>query len=301
MWLAGQNGYGWGMSVRDDSLPKEGKAGRVSDRKPINTGRNLPVAIAVGIGLGGLVILTLLTMPVTFLILVAVIVGLAMTELRNVLATRQITIPMIPVAVGGALMFALAYWQGPRDLVAALGITFIAVLAWRLPGGAAGYVRDVTAGIFTLIYLPLLASFVALMLAQPHGAHRALLFVILAVCSDTGGYFSGIVFGRHPMAPTISPKKTWEGLAGSAVLCLAAGAIGMRFLLPGTVWQGLVLGAAALLAATTGDLVESMIKRDLDTKDMGSLLPGHGGVLDRIDALLIVAPVAWLLMTIFLS
>lgn len=289
------------MSVRGDSLPKEGKAGGVSERKPINTGRNLPVAIAVGVALGGLVILTLLTMPITFLILVAVIVGLAMTELRQVLASRQTTIPLIPIAVGGALMFALAYWQGPRDMVAALGITFIAVLAWRLPGGAAGYVRDVTAGIFTLIYLPVLASFVALMLAQPHGAHRALLFVILAVCSDTGGYFSGIVFGRHPMAPSISPKKTWEGLAGSAVLCLAAGAIGMRFLLPGAVWQGLVLGIAALIAATTGDLVESMIKRDLDTKDMGSLLPGHGGVLDRIDAMLIVAPVAWLLMTIFLS
>ena len=289
------------MSVRGDSLPREGKAGGVSERKPINTGRNLPVAIAVGVALGGLVILTLLTEPITFLILVAVIVGLAMTELRHVLATRQIHIPLVPIAVGGALMFALAYWQGQRAMLATLGITFIAVLAWRLTGGAAGYVRDVTAGIFTVIYLPVLASFVALMLAQPHGAHRALLFVILAVCSDTGGYFSGIVFGRHPMAPTISPKKTWEGLAGSAALCLAAGALGMRYLLPGHVWQGIVLGIAALIAATTGDLVESMIKRDLDTKDMGSLLPGHGGVLDRIDALLITAPVAWLLMTIFLS
>jgi phosphatidate cytidylyltransferase len=289
------------MSVRGDSLPKEGKAGGVSERKPINTGRNLPVAIAVGVVLGGLVILTLLTVPITFLILVAVIVALAMMELRHVLATRQIHIPIVPIAIGGALMFALAYWQGPRDMLAALGITFIAVLAWRLTGGAAGYVRDVTAGIFTLMYLPVLASFVALMLAQQHGAHRALLFVILAVCSDTGGYFSGIVFGRHPMAPTISPKKTWEGLAGSAALCLAAGALGMRFLLPGAVWQGIVLGISALAAATTGDLVESMIKRDLNTKDMGSILPGHGGVLDRIDALLITAPVAWLLMTIFLS
>ena len=289
------------MSVRGDSLPKEGKAGGVSERKPINTGRNLPVAIAVGVGLGGLVILTLLTVPVTFLILVAVIVALAMTELRHVLATRQITLPMIPIAVGGALMFALAYVQGPRDMLATLGVTFIAVLAWRLPGGVTDYVRDITAGVFALIYLPVLASFVALMLAQPHGAHRALLFVILAVCSDTGGYFAGIVFGRHQMAPTISPKKTWEGLAGSATLCLAAGALGMRFLLPGAVWQGLLLGVAALAAATTGDLVESMIKRDLNTKDMGSILPGHGGILDRIDALLIVAPVAWLLMTIFLN
>jgi phosphatidate cytidylyltransferase len=288
------------MSVRGDSLPAEGKAGGVSERRPISTGRNLPAAIAVGLGLGGLVLLTLLTVPVTFLIVVAAVVALAMSELRHVLATRQVSLPLIPVAAGGALIFVLAYWQGPRAMLAALGVTFIAVLAWRLPGSSAGYVRDITAGIFTLFYLPVLASFVPLMLAQPHGADRALLFVILAVCSDTGGYFSGIVFGRHPMAPTISPKKTWEGLAGSAVACLAAGALGMRFLLPGTVWQGLVLGAAALAAATTGDLVESMIKRDLETKDMGSILPGHGGILDRIDALLIVAPVAWLLMTIFL-
>jgi phosphatidate cytidylyltransferase len=146
-----------------------------------------------------------------------------------------------------------------------------------------------------------LVSFVPLMLAQPHGAHRTLLFVILAVCSDTGGYFAGILFGRHSMAPSISPKKTWEGLAGSVILCLAAGALGMRFLLPGTVWAGLILGAAAVAAATAGDLIESMIKRDLQTKDMGSILPGHGGILDRIDAMLIVAPVAWVLMTIFLS
>ena len=273
----------------------------MTERKTINTGRNLPVAIAVGLVLGALVIITLMTVKVTFLILVAVIVAVAMWELSRALTTRQIRIALVPIGVGGALMFALAYWQGPRAALAALAVTFIAVVAWRLPGGADGYVRDVTAGIFVLIYLPTMAAFVAMMVAQPHGADRALLFAILTVCSDSGGYFAGILFGRHAMAPAISPKKTWEGLAGSAVLCLAAGALGMRFLLPGTVWEGLVLGVAAVAAATLGDLVESMIKRDLDTKDMGSILPGHGGVLDRIDAMLIVAPVSWLLMTIFLS
>jgi phosphatidate cytidylyltransferase len=273
----------------------------VTERRTINTGRNLPVAIGVGLFLGALVIITLLTVPVTFLILVAIIVALAMTELRHVLSTRGINLPLVPVAAGAVAMYVLAYWQGPRYAYAALALALIAVLAWRLPAGASGYVADVTAGAFTLIYLGVTVSFVPLMLAQPHGAHRALLFVILAVCSDTGGYFAGILFGRHPMAPSISPKKTWEGLAGSAVLCLAAGALGMYYLLPGTVWAGLILGAAALAAATLGDLVESMIKRDLDTKDMGSILPGHGGVLDRIDAMLIVAPVAWLLMTVFLS
>lgn len=288
------------MNVRNDSERPMGRAGRVTERRTINTGRNLPVAIAVGVGLGALVIITLLTMKVTFLILVAVIVGIALAELRHVLATRHTSLPLIPIAVGGAVMFGLAYWQGAKDALAALAITFIAVVAWRLPGGASGYVRDITAGVFALIYLPTLASFVALMLAQPHGAQRDLLFVILAVSSDTGGYFCGILFGRHLMAPAISPKKTWEGLAGSIVLCLAAGALGMTYLLPGTVWSGLVLGAAAVAAATCGDLAESMIKRDLDIKDMGSILPGHGGVLDRIDALLIVAPVAWLFMTIFL-
>lgn len=289
------------MTKHVESRPRQGKAGRVTERRSINTGRNLPVAIGVGLFLGALVILTLLTVPFTFLILVAILVGLAMSELVHVLGTREIRLPLIPVAAGSAAIYVLAYLQGPRDALAALAIAAIAVFIWRLPGGAPGYVADVTAGIFALTYLGVAASFVSLMVAQPHGADRALLFVILTVCSDTGGYFAGIVFGRHPMAPSISPKKTWEGLAGSVVLCLAAGALGMRFLLPGTVWEGLILGAAAVAAATAGDLIESMIKRDLQTKDMGSILPGHGGVLDRIDAMLIVAPVAWLLMTIFLS
>jgi phosphatidate cytidylyltransferase len=148
--------------------------------------------------------------------------------------------------------------------------------------------------------MPLAAVFVALMLARPDGDRRALLFLILTVCSDVGGYFAGISFGKHLMAPAISPKKTWEGLAGSAVACLAGGAIGLPGLLHGQVWQGLLLGAAALAIATLGDLVESMIKRDLQVKDMGSLLPGHGGVLDRIDALLLMAPVVWLLLTVFI-
>ncbi len=118
-------------------------------------------------------------------------------------------------------MYALGYWRGPELALAALALTFIAVLAWRLPGGADGYLRDVTAGVLRLIYLPGMATFVALMLASGNGAHRALVFVILAVCSDTGAYFAGILFGRHPMAPSISPKKTWEGLGwlGSRLPC----------------------------------------------------------------------------------
>ncbi|HET9898329.1 MAG TPA: phosphatidate cytidylyltransferase [Streptosporangiaceae bacterium] len=272
----------------------------MSERKAIQTGRNLPAALAVGVGLGAIALVTLLLLKVAFLVFVAAMVAVALWELSHVLATRQIRLSLVPLGAGGAAIYALAYWRGPHWAVGALGLSFIAVLAWRLPGGAAGYLRDVTAGIFALIYLTFMASFVALMLRQHDGSHRVLVFLILAVCSDTGAYFAGILFGRHLMAPRISPKKTWEGLAGSVIACLAAGALGMYYLLDSKVWYGLVLGAAAAAAATLGDLVESQIKRDLDTKDMGSILPGHGGVLDRIDAMLIVAPVAWLLMTIFL-
>jgi phosphatidate cytidylyltransferase len=137
------------------------------------------------------------------------------------------------------------------------------------------------------------------MLREPDGARRALIFVVLTVCSDTGGYLFGSVFGKHPFAPRISPKKSWEGLGGSLVLCLAAGAIMVPDLLDGRLWQGLLLGLAAVGAATLGDLVESMIKRDLAIKDMGHLLPGHGGIMERLDSLLVMAPVIWLLLALF--
>ena len=264
------------------------------------TGRNLPVAIGVGALLGGLAILTLFTVKSTFLLYVGAMVVAALWELSRALGSRGINVPLTPVIAGGAAIVTLAYWIGPRDSLAAFAITFVVLLAWRLRGGASGYLRDVTASVFALAYLPLAAGFVALMLARPDGDRRVLLFLILTVCSDVGGYVAGVSFGKHLMAPAISPKKTWEGLSGSAVACLAAGAIGLPGLLDGQVWQGLLLGAAALAIATLGDLVESMIKRDLQIKDMGSLLPGHGGVLDRIDAMLMMAPVLWLLLAVFI-
>jgi len=278
--------------------PEEGPQN--GHRRSINTGRNLPAALAVGAVLGGLVILTLLTIKGTFLIYVGIMLAIAFWEFAHALASRGIHLPLIPIAAGGVAMLTLAYFSTPKWVLAAVGVTAILIFAWRLPGGADGYLRDVTAGVFTLVYLPVLAVFVALMLAAPDGARRALTFVILTVCSDTGGYLAGILFGKHPLVPSISPKKTWEGLAGSLVLSLAAGVTTVVLLLGGYVWQGLLLGIAAVCAATLGDLVESMIKRDLAIKDMGHLLPGHGGIMERLDSLLVMAPVIWLLLTLFL-
>jgi phosphatidate cytidylyltransferase len=287
---------------KDPDDPKDPKE-PTAPGQPSRTGRNLPVAIGVGAALGGLVFLTLLTVKATFLLYVGAAIWVALTELAAAFAKRGITIPVIPVAAGGAAMLTCMYWLGSRAALAALALTVVAVFAWRLPGGPSGFVKDVTAGVFATIYLPFLASFVAAMLSPSDGPRRVLTFIILTICSDIGGYFAGITFGRggrHPMAPVISPKKTWEGFAGSAAACLAAGALCVTLLLHGHPWQGLLTGAAAVLAATLGDLVESMIKRDLDIKDMGTLLPGHGGVLERLDSLLVVAPVMWLLLFLFI-
>jgi phosphatidate cytidylyltransferase len=286
--------------LKSDDLPADIPAEPAQpEKRERRTGRNLPAAIGVGLGLGGLAILTLFTVKATFLVLVGIFVGVALWELKRAVAGHQIRIPVIPVAAGGAVAFVLSYWQGERAALASIAITVSAILAWRLTGGTDGYLRDVTAGAFALAYLPLPACFVGLMLAPPDGPRRTLLFLILVVCSDVGGYAAGVTVGRHLMAPAISPKKTWEGFGGSALFCLAGGAIGLPLLLHGAIWQGLVIGAAALACATLGDLVESMIKRDLGIKDMGSVLPGHGGILDRIDAMLIAGPVVWLLLFAF--
>jgi phosphatidate cytidylyltransferase len=118
------------------------------------------------------------------------------------------------------------------------------------------------------------------------------------VCSDIGGYFAGIFLGRHRMSPLISPKKTWEGFGGSALACVVGGALLVRFLLEGEYWQGALIGAVVVVCATLGDLIESVMKRDLGIKDMGSVLPGHGGIMDRLDSLLFTLVPIWLLLTL---
>ena len=288
--------------------PSGEPAGQATPGTPsrhITTGRNLPIAIGVGVILGGLALLTLLTVKATFLIYMGAALAIGLHELATALKTKEINVPVIPVALGGAAMLTAAYWAAGGAILAAFALTVLAILIYRMFGGPDRYVRDVTAGVFATAYLPLLGGCVAAMLAPPDGGKRVLVFIVLTVCSDIGGYFAGITLtpltGGHKMAPVISPKKTWEGLAGSALLAVVAGAVLLPDLLHGHWWQGVITGIAAVAAAVFGDLAESMIKRDLAIKDMGSLLPGHGGVLDRIDSLLAAAPVVWLLLALFVK
>jgi phosphatidate cytidylyltransferase len=234
-------------------------------------------------------------------IAVAVVVGL--WELTSRLAERkQIRAPLIPLAAGGVAMVVAGYVRGAEGAWVAMALTALAVLVWRMFQAPEGYLRDVTAGVFATFYVPFLATFVALLLTAHDGPRRVLLFLVLTVVSDTGAYAVGWRFGTHKLAPRISPGKTREGLLGAVSFAMVAGALMMQFMIDdGQWWQGVLLGLAVAASATLGDLGESMIKRDLGIKDMGTLLPGHGGIMDRLDSLLPTAPVVWLLLVLFVG
>jgi phosphatidate cytidylyltransferase len=260
-------------------------------------GRNLPAAIGVGLALGAVVLLSLYLWKAAFVAVEAVAIVLAAWELTNAFGSGRIRVPIVPLAVGAVAIIVSAYAGGSEAMVVALALTVFAMMLWRSPENPKGYVRDVTAATFAALYLPFLAGFAVLLLRPDDGPDRVVVFIVLTVLSDVGGYVAGVLFGKHPMAPRVSPKKSWEGFAGSALFCAVGGAVLLPTLLDGEIWEGVVCGLAVMLAATLGDLGESMIKRDLGIKDMGSLLPGHGGIMDRLDSLLPAAPVTFLLLS----
>ena len=261
-------------------------------------GRNLPAAIGVGIALAALILATLLLWRPSLVILVCVAVVYALYELTTGIATVEARVPLVPMVVGAVAMDVVAWYRGSSGLVTGLLLTVTAVAIWRLADGALGYLRDVGAAVFCALYVPLLAGFAVLMVHPDDGAGRVIAFVLTVVCSDVGGYATGVFLGRHPMAPTVSPKKSWEGFAGSLIACTVCGALLMTLLFHHEWWKGVLFGLAIVVTATLGDLGESMIKRDLGLKDMGRLLPGHGGLMDRMDSLLPCAAVAYLILVV---
>ena len=270
------------------------------EKSASRAGRNLPAAIAVGVGLGAVILVALLTVRELFVGVVAVAVAVSMYELTGALRRGAgIRVALLPVLLGGQAVVWLAWPYERGGVLAAFVVTILVCLVWRLKDGADGYLRDVTASIFTVAYVAVFASFAVMLVVPDDGVFRVLAFLIGVVLSDTGGYVAGVLFGKHPMAPTISPKKSWEGFAGSMVAGMVGGALTVGLMLDGQWWQGVLFGAALVVTATAGDLVESLIKRDLGLKDMGALLPGHGGLMDRMDSLLPSAVVAWLLLHVF--
>jgi len=274
-------------------------AGGTSGARPSRAGRNVPIAIGVGVSLGAVVLASLLFRKEGFLGVVIVAVCFAVWELRDGLSRGKINVPLVPSIVGAITMITASFVGGGQALTVCFGLTCISVLLWCVSDGLAGSVRDISGGIFVAAYVPLLASFSSLLLSAPDGAIRVIVFIGVTICSDIGGFAVGVIAGRHPMTPSISPKKSWEGAAGSVVACVIAGVGTVMVMLGGSWWAGAMLGLALAVSATLGDLTESTIKRDLGIKDMGSILPGHGGLMDRMDSLLLSAPVAWAILTLF--
>jgi phosphatidate cytidylyltransferase len=282
-------------------------------KKTSRAGRDLPAAIAVGGGIGAVLIATLVFVPHLWVFHCAWASLLASHEVVRRLREAGYVIPVIPLLIGGQVTVWLTWPFGARGALAGFGATVMVCMFWRLfmhdesrhhdpdagPPPPSNYLRDASATIFLAAWVPLFASFAALLVYHPQeGAGRVLCLMITVVASDVGGYAVGVLFGKHPMVPAISPKKSWEGFAGSMVCGITAAILSATFLVGKPLWIGALLGVVLVLTCTLGDLVESQVKRDLGIKDMGRLLPGHGGLMDRLDGVLPSAVAAWTVLTL---
>jgi phosphatidate cytidylyltransferase len=294
-----------------------GLAGNVSATTPDTPkprwqlgGRNLPIAIGVGAVLVAFVICSLLWFHWGFVVLVAGVITVGVWEVGKALEKTGSKPPIMPVLVGTPLLLVGSYAAGVDPhfsgiisaltvQVAGLGLMTVITVGRRLRGGIEGFVRDVSAGVFIIGYLPLLGGSIMLMLADDHAEQRLCTYLLCVVANDTGAFFVGSWLGKHKMAPQVSPSKTWEGLVGGVALSVIVGIPLAIFVLQSPWWVGLILGVTLAITGTIGDAVESAIKRDAGLKDMGKLFPGHGGAMDRLDSLLFAAPVAWLVMYLF--
>ncbi|OBI95065.1 phosphatidate cytidylyltransferase [Mycobacterium alsense] len=280
-------------------------------KKASRAGRDLPAAIAVGAGIGAVLIVTLLFAPRVWVVFCSGATLIASHEVVRRLREAGYVIPVIPLLAGGQLTVWLTWPTGARGALAGFGAMVVVCMVWRLfmqdpsrhhdpaagPPAPSHYLRDASATLFLAAWVPLFASFAALLVYHPkEGAGRVFCLMITVVACDVGGYAVGVLVGKHPMVPTISPKKSWEGFAGTSVFGVTAAILSATFLADRRPWEGAVLGLVLVLTCTLGDLVESQVKRDLGIKDMGRLLPGHGGLMDRLDGVL---PSAWAAWTVF--
>lgn len=275
--------------------------------KPKNkAGRNLPAAIATGVVLGALVIGAVWVGPNAWYPLVAAAMALAMWEVLTRLREAGYIQPRTLLIILGQVMIWASWPYGPSGLVTGFALAVLVVMFWGMfhrgrHNHPENYLRDTAVGIFVLAWIPLFGAFAAMISRISEGGVSGsayiVAFMLCVVANDVGGYASGVMFGSHPMAPAISPNKSWEGFAGSMCFGIVTGVLVVHFLIDGPWWMGIVLGIALVICATMGDLVESQFKRELGIKDMSQLLPGHGGIMDRLDGMLPAAAATYILLT----
>ncbi|GAA1117474.1 phosphatidate cytidylyltransferase [Citricoccus alkalitolerans] len=257
-------------------------------------GRNLPAAITVGLLLLGGALVGLIWFPVVLAILVIALLLLGVTETAQAISRRGLDIPRVPLWAGAVAMPLGAFAGGVEALVLALLGTLLLVLVWSVVEDLPAQGESVMASSFIVLWVPFLLSFAIALLGQEQGNLMVACMLLMVVSNDTFGYIVGASFGKHPMAPKISPKKSWEGFAGSVAGSVLVGTAAVHLFLDHPWWVGSLLGLLTVASATAGDFAESMVKRELNIKDMGSMLPGHGGAMDRLDSLVFSAPVAYM-------
>lgn len=283
-----------GAEVAEDEAPP-------AEPKRRGPGRNLPAAIAVGLGLGALLVGTLFLLPQAFPALAALAFVLAMIELIRALGEGGLRVPPVPLLVGVVGMVVSTVVLGADGLLIATAAAVCVLILWRVTESMGlTALRDVAGGVFALAWVPFLGCFTILLLERENGPMLVFLAILVPVGNDVGGYITGVLFGAHPMAPSISPKKSWEGFAGSLLLGVGSAVALSVLALDLPWWIGAVIGVVLVVIATCGDFCESLLKRDLGIKDMGHLLPGHGGILDRIDSMLLAAPTTFILLEVLL-
>jgi phosphatidate cytidylyltransferase len=275
-----------------DDPSNEGPSGAGS--APPSAGRNLPVAIVTGLALAGIFFTCLFWRPAAFFVLAAAAILLAQYEFYAALTRRGYRPATALGVAGGAVVLAGAYWRGPQALSFGLVLTLIGSFLWYLvDANRDNVVTNIAVTVLGVAYAPMLGAHAILIRSLPQGIELEIAFIGAAAFYDIGAYASGSFFGKHKIAPAVSPSKTWEGAIGATIFVFGMSLLIGPHLGPLDVGTSALVALAASLLAPIGDLAESMLKRDLDTKDMGTLLPGHGGALDRIDALLFVAPAAY--------
>jgi phosphatidate cytidylyltransferase len=260
-------------------------------------GRNLPIAILTGLTLAGLLLGTLFSTKIGFFILAFSVILFAQHEFYEALSAKGGR-PAAPLGLaGGAVVLIGAFTRGTEAMTFGVVLVIVGSFLWFLADADRSNVTaNAAATVLGLVYVPVLGAHVVLMRSLNHGPAIVVSFIGLVALYDIGAYASGSLFGKHKIAPEISPSKTWEGAAGATVFILIVAAAAGPFIGPFTVLPALALAAAMAITAPMGDLAESLLKRDLGVKDFGRILPGHGGFLDRIDALLLSAPVAYWLV-----
>ncbi|MCT1602747.1 phosphatidate cytidylyltransferase [Kocuria sp. p3-SID1433] len=262
-------------------------------QKTSRAGRDLPAAIGVGAGLIIVLLVGLFLAPPVVAALAAAAAGVGVWEVCGSLARGGIKVPRAPAAAGAAVLPLAAFMGGSEALIIALILVCTVVILCRVFGRREGMVLSVMSSLFAVTWAGLLISLAVLLFQTPEGPSKVLLVILMAVGNDTFGYIAGVLWGKHPMAPRISPKKTWEGFAGSMLGSLVLGTALGALMLQTPWWHSTVLAFFLVIVSALGDFSESMVKRELGVKDMGDLLPGHGGVMDRIDSILFAIPVGY--------